>query len=67
MKHRQSGFLVNRPATGEFVEIQGRSVPFRVPYGYVSNSSLSSTATFDNTTISDMGLTPGSYTDVEYR
>jgi hypothetical protein len=32
------------------------------PDGYVSGSSFTSSATFDNTTISGLGLTPGTYT-----
>lgn len=32
-----------------------------VPYGYASGSALSGTATYANTTISDLGLAPGSY------
>ena len=33
-----------------------------VPAGYTSGSSLTSSATWDNTTISKLGLTPGTYT-----
>jgi hypothetical protein len=33
-----------------------------VPTGYVSGTSLSDTATWDNTTIADLGLTIGTYT-----
>ena len=32
-----------------------------VPSGYVSGVTLSNTTTWDNTTISGMGLTPGTY------
>jgi hypothetical protein len=33
-----------------------------VPAGYVSGDPLSDSATWDNTTLSDIGLTPGTYT-----
>jgi len=33
-----------------------------VPQGYVSGTPLTSSATWDNTTISGLGLTPGTYT-----
>jgi hypothetical protein len=33
-----------------------------VPFPYTSGSSLSGSATWDNTTISGLGLTPGTYT-----
>jgi hypothetical protein len=33
-----------------------------VPFGYVSGSALSETATWNDQTISSMGLTPGTYT-----
>ncbi len=33
-----------------------------VPVGYVSGTSLSSTATFNNTTLAKLGITPGTYT-----
>jgi hypothetical protein len=32
-----------------------------VPNGYVSNSPLSDTATYDNATLASLGLTPGTY------
>jgi PEP-CTERM motif len=32
-----------------------------VPYGYVSDSALSSSATWDNATFSSLGVTPGTY------
>ena len=35
---------------------------FEVPHGYVSGSSLAGSATFDNTTLSGLGLTFGTYT-----
>jgi PEP-CTERM motif len=33
-----------------------------VPVGYLSGSSLSGSSTYDNTTISTLGMTPGTYT-----
>jgi hypothetical protein len=33
-----------------------------VPTGYTSNTTISGTSTYDNQTISSMGLTPGTYT-----
>jgi hypothetical protein len=33
-----------------------------VPAGYVTDTPLSSTSTFDNTTLAKLGLTPGTYT-----
>lgn len=33
-----------------------------LPVGYVSGAALSDTATYDNVTISDLGLIPGTYT-----
>ncbi len=33
-----------------------------VPEGYVTDTALSSTSTFDNTTLAMLGLTPGTYT-----
>ena len=42
--------------------VQGDGGFLVVPSGYVSGHGLSSTATFDNTTISGLGLTPGTYT-----
>jgi hypothetical protein len=32
-----------------------------VPHGYVSGTALSDTATYDNTTFSSLGVTPGTY------
>ena len=47
---------------GTAVAIEGKDEMLQVPYGYVSGSSLSDTTTWDGTTISGMGLTPGTYT-----
>ncbi len=33
-----------------------------VPVGYVSNATLTGTATFDNATFASLGITPGTYT-----
>jgi PEP-CTERM motif len=54
--------------TGDRVTIQGTDGNFfsdnvlYVPNGYTSGGLLSDTATFDNTTIANLGLTPGTYT-----
>jgi hypothetical protein len=52
-------------ATGDYFGLFGESVTtdyLIVPTGYASGSSLSGTATCDNTTISALGMTPGTYT-----
>jgi hypothetical protein len=41
--------------------VQGVEGFLVVPFGYASGQSLSSSATFVNTTISGVGLTPGTY------
>jgi hypothetical protein len=48
--------------SGPEVGIWGSSRTLFVPEGYVSGTSLTSGATWDNTTISGLGLTPGTYT-----
>jgi hypothetical protein len=56
-----AAFTSTLTGTGNFVEFQfaGSSVEFGVPTNYVSNTALSDTSTYSNTTLSAMGLTPG--------
>jgi hypothetical protein len=46
---------------GDLVAVEGALGDIVVPEGYVSGTSLSGGATFDNTTIAGLGLTPGTY------
>jgi hypothetical protein len=46
--------------SGTIFGIRGNTL--YLPKDYVSGSPLSSTSTWDSTTIADLGLTPGSYT-----
>jgi len=55
-------FVPASSATGDDVGIVGGVAELETPEGYVSGSALSDTLTFDNTTISALGLTPGTYT-----
>ncbi len=48
--------------TGDHVEMAGQNSFLAVPTGYVSGAALSDSATWDNATISSLGLTPGTYT-----
>jgi hypothetical protein len=48
--------------SGDLVGVVGSNPSFALPYGYVSGSLLSDTATWDNATFSSLGLTPGTYT-----
>jgi hypothetical protein len=47
--------------SGDFVGIDGFPGLLIVPSGYVSDASLSDTATYDNQTFSSLGATPGRY------
>jgi hypothetical protein len=49
-------------ASGDFVGIVGTSTRMFVPSGYISQSNLSSSATWNGATIASLGLTPGTYT-----
>jgi hypothetical protein len=51
-------------ATGDLIGVLGTTVvgaALVLPSGYVSDARLSNSTTWNNTTISDMGLTPGTY------
>ena len=48
--------------TGDHVEVAATNSLIAVPTGYVSGAALSDSATWDNATISSLGLTPGTYT-----
>lgn len=49
-------------ATGDLIGVSSSISVLGVPLGYLSGSPLSGTATFDNTTLADLGLTDGTYT-----
>jgi PEP-CTERM motif len=59
-------FTAANSGSGDMVGISNGSVfgqPIvTVPSGYVSGAALSDTATYDNTTLSLLGATPGTYT-----
>ncbi len=48
--------------SGDAVFLYGSSGELYLPFGYVSGTPLSASATFNGTTIPSMGLTPGTYT-----
>jgi hypothetical protein len=48
--------------TGDSVSLEDFGLDIDVPQGYVSNSSLSGSATFAGTTLAHLGLTSGTYT-----
>lgn len=48
--------------SGDMVGIIGEESELFVPQGYVSGTPLSSTTIFDDTTLSALGVTPGTYT-----
>lgn len=48
--------------SGDMVGILDQEADLFVPQGYVSGDALTSTSTFDNTTLSALGVTPGTYT-----
>jgi hypothetical protein len=47
---------------GPYVGIDGRGGSLAVSSGYQSGSPITASSTWDNTTISGLGLTPGTYT-----
>jgi hypothetical protein len=56
------GFFLASSGTGDHVEMAGSNSFLAVPTGYVSGTALSDGATWDNATVSSLGLTPGTYT-----
>ena len=51
-------------SSGDLVGISNSSTPFPfllVPQGYLSNTALSNSMTFNNATFASLGLTPGTY------
>ena len=48
--------------TGNYVGLLYEANDINVPTGYVSGTALSDTATWNDTTLSTLGLTPGTYT-----
>lgn len=49
-------------ALGDLVGIQGAAQNLFTPVGYVSQTALNSSATWNGTTVAGMGLVPGTYT-----
>jgi PEP-CTERM motif len=47
--------------SGDYVGISNFEVTLIVPHGYVSDSPLSDTSTYDNQTFASLGVTPGVY------
>jgi PEP-CTERM motif len=47
--------------SGDFVGISNFDATVLVPHGYVSDSPLSDTSTYDNQTFASLGVTPGVY------
>jgi hypothetical protein len=56
------GLFLATSGTGDHVEMAGSNSFLAVPTGYVSGAALSDSATWDNATVSSLGLTPGTYT-----
>lgn len=56
------GFITASSGSGDRVGIDNDSGELFVPAGYVSGNPLSSSAIWDNKTISGLGVTPGTYT-----
>ncbi len=56
------GLFFATSGTGHHVEIAGQNSFLAVPIGYVSGAALSDSATWNNATISSLGLKPGTYT-----
>jgi hypothetical protein len=48
--------------SGDSVFLEDFGLDIDVPQGYVSGTSLSSSATFDSATLASLGVTPGTYT-----
>lgn len=56
------GILTASSGSGDAAGIGGFIGELFVPHSYVSGTSLSNTATWDNQTFTTLGVTPGSYT-----
>ncbi|MBV9198141.1 MAG: hypothetical protein JOY83_00095 [Alphaproteobacteria bacterium] len=57
-----NGFLTEADSgNGDFVAISDVLPALVVPEGYVSGNPLSDTSTYDNATLSSLGITPGIY------
>jgi hypothetical protein len=57
-----SGHIDATSSTGDITGIFGRVGAIYVPQGYVSGTALAGTATYQDESLSDLGLTPGTYT-----
>ncbi|MGH8324532.1 MAG: PEP-CTERM sorting domain-containing protein [Steroidobacteraceae bacterium] len=55
-------FALASSGSGDIVGIGAFGVDLVVPSGYVSDSALSDTSTYDGATFASLGLTPGTYT-----
>jgi len=55
------GFTLPSSGSGDIVAIDGFFEELSVPLGYISDSPLSDTATYDSQTFSSLGATPGTY------
>jgi hypothetical protein len=55
------GFTLPSSGSGDVAGIDGFFGILPVPLGYVSSSPLSDTSTYDNQTLSSLGVTPGTY------
>ena len=55
------GLITASSGSGDRIGIDQDSGELFVPAGYVSGSSLSSSATWDNKTFTSLGVTPGTY------
>jgi hypothetical protein len=53
--------ILANSGTGDLVAVSALQQLLEVPVGYVSGGALSDTATYDNQTFSNLGVTPGTY------
>ena len=58
---RPTSEVIASSGSGDQVGIVGAYDELWVPLGYVSGSTLSDTSTYDDTTLSSLGVTPGTY------
>ncbi len=57
------GIIVASSSSGDIAGIEGAVGNYLIaPFNYTSGTALSGSATWDNTTITGLGLTPGTYT-----